>query len=198
MCKPDIILTIEPLIDVFRDLKIPYCISGSVASSAKGIPRTTIDVDIVTIIPPGLVSALEKKLANTYYISKEAVIDAIKNQSSFNLIHLETLIKVDVYMMKTNAYDIVAFSRKSTDSINNEHPEEQFYMASSEDIILSKLNWYKMGFEVSERQWDDIIGVLKIQKDSLDFDYLQKWAANLKITDLLTKAYQQTDIYPLK
>ncbi len=194
MKKSDIIETLEPVVAVLSELGIPYCISGSIASSAKGIPRTTLDVDIVTMIPPGRVQDLEKKLKNKYYISLAGMKDAIKNRSSFNLIHLETMIKVDVYIMKNNEYDVTSFRRRSLDSIDDNFPEDQFFIATSEDIILSKLEWYKMGFETSERQWGDIIGVLKVQSQSLDYNYLNQWAKELKVEELLSQAINKAGV----
>lgn len=194
MEKNDIIETLEPFVAVLKKLKIPYCISGSVASSAKGIPRTTLDVDIVTMLPPGRINDLEKQLCEKYYISLEAIKDAIRNHSSFNLIHLETLIKIDVYMMKDQPYDIAAFARRSLDSIDDNFPEEQFYLSSTEDVILSKLLWYKMGFETAERQWEDVLGVLKVQAKDIDYEYLQHWAKNIKVNDLLSKAFAESGI----
>ncbi len=112
--------------------------------------------------------------------------DAVVRQSSFNLIHYETAFKVDVFVRKMRPYDTVQLARRRKSVIATE-PEASVYVISPEDIILSKLEWYRQGGEVSERQWRDVLGVLKVRADELNLDYLQKWAAELRVDDLLAR-----------
>ena len=112
--------------------------------------------------------------------------DAIKRRSSFNVIHLDTMLKVDVFIPKSRSFDQEELRRAQQEVLLE--GTRPFNIASPEGTILNKLEWYRMGGEVSDRQWKDILGVLKIQGTNLDMDYLKKWSANLKVTDLLERA----------
>jgi len=171
----------------FEQLGVTYAIGGSLASSLHGVMRSTLDVDIVADmhiehIPP-LVAALSKE----FYADDEMMRDAIEHQSSFNLIHYATAFKVDVFIQKPRAFDRAQLERRRTSVITID-PEQSVYVTSPEDVILSKLEWYRMGGEVSDRQWRDILGVLKTRAGDLDVDYLHKWAKELKVSDLLERA----------
>lgn len=172
-------------------LGIPYAVGGSLASSLHGVMRSTLDVDIVTDmrlehIPP-LVAALSKE----FYADDEMMKGAIEHHSSFNLIHYETAFKVDIFIRKPRAFDQMQLERRRKTVIAND-PEESVYVASPEDTILAKLEWYRMGGEVSDRQWRDILGVLKTRAGELDLAYLKKWASELKVTDLLDRALRES------
>lgn len=179
----------EPLIRFFEANQIQYHIGGSVASSAHGIPRTTIDVDLVADIKLHHVEKMVQSLQTIYYIDASMIQSAISNQTSFNLIHLETIIKIDVFILKQDAFDQNVMSRAVKGTLNVGQAEPfQVQFSSPEDIILHKLSWFRMGGEQSERQWKDILGVLKIQRDSLDLEYMQIWAKQIKVDDLLERA----------
>ena len=186
MNTPDILAAITPIIDVLEHLSVAYHIGGSVASSINGISRLTIDVDLVADLRLEHVRPLVKQLEENYYIDADAVRDAIKRISSFNAIHLDTMLKVDVFIPKSRLFDQAELGRVQLKIL--EGSNRPFYIASPEGTILNKLEWYRMGGEVSDRQWNDILGVLKIQGTNLDMVYLQRWAAVLKVTDLLERA----------
>ena len=114
--------------------------------------------------------------------------------SSFNLIHLETSVKIDVFVYKDNAYQKNVIERSVEDTLVENEQSSKFRFATPEDIIINKLAWYKMGGKVSERQWLDIIGVIKIQGDSLDKKYLKKWSIKLELIELLEKAFIDAEI----
>ncbi len=187
-------ITIKPVVDAFEQLGIDYYIGGSVASSAYGIPRTTIDVDIIADLHLGHVHPLVKLLKETYYIDADMIRDAIKWRTEFNVIHLETMMKVDVFIPKTRSFDQSMLHRTRQEKIDTFENDSLFYLASPEDTILTKLEWYRMGGEVSERQWNDLLGVLKLQGTSLDFVYLRHWATNLNVADLLERAYEDAGL----
>jgi hypothetical protein len=189
MTSPDIFIALKSVIRVFNELNIPYYIGGSLASSIYGMPRTTLDADIVANIGLNHTTALKSKLENEYYVDENMIKNAIKNSSSFNLIHLETAIKIDVFVYKDDPYQQKAIERRVEDTLVEKDKSSKFFFASPEDIIINKLNWYQMGNKVSERQWLDVIGVIKIQGDSLDKKYLRKWAIKLELTELLEKAF---------
>ena len=183
---PDILATITPIVEALEQFRVPYYIGGSVASSFYGLPRLTIDVDLVADLRLEHVKPLVKLLQATYYIDDDMIRDAIRRRSSFNLIHQDTILKVDVFIPKSRSFDQEELKRVQTKVVEgNDRP---FYVASPEGTILNKLEWYRMGGEVSDRQWNDILGVLKVQGTALDMDYLQRWAANLNVTDLLERA----------
>lgn len=187
MEKSDIIKVLEPVIKAFDELKIFYYIGGSVASSIYGVGRSTLDIDMVSTIQPFQIDILVGKLKDTFYIDKCMIEDAIKSKSSFNLIHLDTMIKLDIFILLDNEYSINSFQRKRKDFIDENYKSLQVYVCSAEDIIINKLLWYKASDLKSEKQWLDIIGVLKVQCDLLDYDYLKSWASELGIIDLLEK-----------
>ncbi len=116
--------------------------------------------------------------------------DAIERQSSFNLIHYETAFKVDIFVRKSRAFDQMQLDRRRLSVIASD-PEESVYITSPEDTILAKLEWYRMGGEVSDRQWRDILGVLKTRAGELDLEYLRKWAAELHVSDLLERVLKE-------
>ncbi|MBC8229537.1 hypothetical protein H8E77_08325 [bacterium] len=193
MKKPDTVAALERVIEVFENLGIGYYIGGSIASSAYGIARATMDIDLIANLDQHHVEPLVRNLESEYYIDAGMITDAIRRHSSFNIIHLETMIKVDVFVLKEQPYHQKTFERKRIDTLDEESARG-FYFASPEDIILNKLEWYRMGGEVSERQWLDVLGVLKVQRDLLDTEYLRYWASELKLSDLLNQAFDDAGI----
>ncbi len=183
---PDILAAITPIVEALEELGIPYHIGGSVASSLYGLPRLTIDADLVADIRMKHVRPLVKQLETDYYIDEDMIRDAIKRRSSFNVIHLDTMLKVDIFIPKSRLFDQEEL-RKVRQEVLSEGTRP-FNIASPEGTILNKLEWYRMGGEVSDRQWNDILGVLKVQGTNLDMAYLQRWAADLSVTDLLERA----------
>lgn len=190
MKKPDILAALDPVVKAFEKIGVSYYLSGSVASSAYGIARATLDVDLVADLSVQHVNSLTEMLKSDYYIDKEMILDAIKRHSSFNLIHLETMLKVDIFIIKDRPYDGVAFQRKRKDTLDEEQGADEFYFASPEDIILNKLEWFQMGGKVSERQWHDVLGIMKVQRELMDKEYLRRWATELGISDLLEQAFR--------
>ena len=194
MNKNEIVDALEPLIKAFDDLGILYYIGGSVASSAYGISRTTLDVDMVLSLLPDHIPLLVRKLKSSYYIDPDMITDAIQKHSSFNLLHLATMLKIDVFILQDKPYPQKAFERKIQDKLDDSPEALSIYLCTPEDVILNKLEWYKAGGEVSERQWSDIIGVIKVQGDSLDKEYLKFWSKELEVFYLLEEAFIETGI----
>jgi hypothetical protein len=190
MKNPDILTATEPVAEAFEKLGILYYIGGSIASSAYGIPRATMDVDMVSVLKPEYVQPLVQMLQPAYYIDEDMILDAIKRQSSFNIIHLETMLKIDVFISKNAPYDMEALKRRRKDSLDEDQANVEFYLASPEDVVLNKLTWIRISGGASDRQWNDVLGVLKVQENSLDKNYLYRWALELNVEDLLKKAFQ--------
>ena len=190
MSASDIIKATRPLIQLLDQHSIRYYIGGSVASSAHGLPRTTIDVDIVVDLKHTHVEVIVEALQGSFYIDGEMIHTAIDNEASFNIIHLETFIKLDVFVLKSTPYDQMTIHRTTAGALAPDDSDELIVRFSSpEDIILHKLHWFRLGGELSERQWRDLIGVLKVQTDTLDRDYMQQWALQLGVNDLLERAF---------
>lgn len=190
----DITEAVLPLVKAFDKLGVSYYISGSVASSIYGVPRATIDVDIVLDLKPQHVHSLVEMLKATYYIDEEMVLNAIQKRSSFNLIHLDTMLKVDIFIIKDKPYNLKTLQRRRKDTFTEEKESTEFYIGSPEDIILSKLEWFRSGEYVSKQQWRDVLGILKVQKDLLDLEYLRHWASTLELSNLLDQAFHDAGI----
>jgi hypothetical protein len=193
MKKPDIIVALDMVVECFEKLGIAYYIGGSVASSAYGIARATMDVDLVANIETRQVDRLVKALETDYYINAETIRNAIHRSDSFNLIHLETMIKLDIFIVKDQPYDSKALTRRQPDTLDEES-SRKFYLSSPEDIILTKLQWYQAGGGVSQQQWKDVLGVLKVQADNLDLEYLKYWASRLNLSDLLSRSFDDAGL----
>ena len=194
MKKLEILSALIPVVNVLEKYTIPYYICGSIASSIYGMARATMDIDIVADVKLHHISLLRQELEKLYYIDEGMIKKAIQNSSSFNLIHLETVIKIDVFIFKDIPFHQNALELKIKDTFEDDDKKTKFYFSSPEDIIISKLQWYELGGKVSERQWLDIIGVIKIQGNSLDKNYLQVWSKKLKIFKLLENAFIDAEI----
>jgi len=176
---------------VLEKLGIPYLIGGSLASTLYGMVRTTQDSDIITEMRLEHVQLFCKSLKNEFFIDEEMIAESIQRNSSFNIIHRDTMFKVDVFVPRPRPFQQSQIARAQRQTFDLES-EMSANFASPEDVILSKLEWYRMGGDVSERQWRDILGVLKTRAGELDLDYLRKWAGELKVADLLERALTES------
>lgn len=172
------------------DLEISYVIGGSMASIIHGMLRTTMDVDIVADIQPEHVSPFITYLQGAFYVDEAVIRQAIQRRSSFNLIHLTTMFKVDIFLPKDRAFDQQQLKRRVAERIGLDE-KTQIWVLTAEDVVLAKLDWFRLGGEVSERQWRDILGVLKTQQARLDLDYLRHWAQDLSVADLMERALEE-------
>ena len=180
-------LAVVEALDAFG---VPYAIGGSFASALHGVMRATMDAAAVADLRLEHVEPLAQALGDAFYADAEMMRDAIRRQGSFNLIHLGTMFKVDVFVAKPRAFDRSQLARRQLHLLS-EDPERHAYVTSAEDVVLSKLEWYRMGGEVSDRQWRDVLGVLKVQGDRLDQDYLRRMSVELGVTDLLERVLEE-------
>lgn len=176
---------------VFERLAVPYFIGGSLASTLYGTVRSTQDSDIVAELSVEKVPAFVSALKDDFYVDDQMVADAVTGRTSFNIIHRESMFKVDVFVSRNRRFEQTQFSRSRKVNLSN-RPKRSAVFCSPEDILLAKMEWYRMGGEISERQWRDIDDVLKVQKNSLDIDYLNTMANELGVADLLERALSQT------
>jgi len=185
-------IAFDPVADALGALEIDYRIGGSVASSALGVGRSTLDVDIVADIREEHVDPFVARLTPTYYVDAESIRDAIRRRRCFNVIHLGTMIKVDVFVIGVQPYDRASFERVTVHGIGGDR-DRTFPLSTAEDVVLRKLDWYERGERVSERQWNDVLGVLRVQAEALDLDYLRRWAVHLGVSELLQRALRASD-----
>lgn len=185
--KLEILEALSPFLKTLEALGIDYQIVGSVASSAYGAARSTRDIDLVCPLDRSKVALLVSALKNEYYIDPDMIHEAINTSGSFNIIHLKTMFKLDVFILKNTPYETESFSRKHPEALGENQDQIQIYLSSPEDVIISKLNWYRLGGEASERQWLDIKTVYQVQLGSLDQGYITKWCQNLGLLDLWEK-----------
>jgi hypothetical protein len=172
---------------VLEELGVSYFIAGSLASTFHGMIRTTQDSDLVAKFGLDHTKPFVISLGEEFYIDQEMIVNAITNQSSFNIIHRESLFKVDIFIPRLGSFENEQFNRTQRQVLSLE-PKVEAFVASAEDTLLAKLKWYRMGGEVSERQWRDVIGMVKVQGSTLDMRYLTRMADELQVRDLLDKA----------
>ena len=175
------------VVQVLDGLGIPYVIGGSFASSAYGEARSTRDADLVVELRLDQVEALASRLESDFYISRDAISEAIRNRMSFNAIHLESMFKVDFFVLGPSAFDLEEFRRRVSRPVE-ELGGQTWIIKTPEDTVLRKLEWYRSGGEVSDQQWRDVLGVLAVWRGRLDEAYLDQWAAALRVSDLLEAA----------
>ena len=174
---------------VLEDVGARYAIAGSLASGVAGEPRSTVDVDIVVELESHQVDALAERLSTRFYVPVGLIRRAVQERSSANVIDTLTSLKVDLFMAGGTPLDRDALDRRvATVSADVEHP---LYVHTPEDVLLQKLRWYRKGGEVSDRQWRDVIGIVRVQGARLDRSYLTYGAALLGVPDLLDRVLAQ-------
>lgn len=188
----DLVEALVPVVEGMERLGVTYRIGGSVASAVLGVPRSTLDVDVVCDLGEPQVERFVAALERDYYVDREAVRAAVHTRRPFNLIHLTTMLKVDVFVVRDGAFDRVSFERHVDRALSDAPNARRFAFRAPEDVILRKLEWYRPGGEVSERHWADVVGVLRVQGDALDFAYLRRWAPDLGVLDLVERALVET------
>ncbi len=171
---------LKKVVAEFERLKIPYLVTGSVASMAYGEPRLTNDIDIVAAISDSHIEGLlEAFPQDEFFITKEMIRDAIHNIGQFNIIHPASGLKIDVIIKQNTPFDNSRFSR-----VKRIFPSESYQanFAAPEDVIIKKMQYYKEGG--SEKHLRDITGILKISGNEVDMDYISDWAKRLGLTEI--------------
>jgi hypothetical protein len=171
-------------------LGIPYLVGGSLASSLHGIPRATQDVDVVVRLTQRDVAGLVAALRGAFHLDEAAIREAIEQRAWFNLIHLGTLLKVDVFVAKEDEASRAQMKRRQRYVLEGE-PGGELVVASAEDVVAHKLYWYRLGDGVSDRQWSDALGVLRVTGPRLDLEYLRRASLRLGVEDLLDRVLEE-------
>jgi hypothetical protein len=176
------------LLEILDKLEIHYSVGGSTASSVHGTPRTTMDVVLVVDLPRDQVEEFASEVRGDFYVDAGMIRDALARGRAFNLIHFKSAYKFDLFPRRKDDYSQVEFGRRRFTPVLSLGPEPiECAVASPEDTILRKLEWYRAGGEVSEQQWNDLLGVIRVSGQDLDRAYLDKWAKHLKVDDLLER-----------
>lgn len=181
----DALESVLEVVDVFEELGVPYHVGGSLASSVHGVPRQTNDLDLVADVTPAQAVELGRRLGSRFYVDVDMITRAIRRRASFNLVHLGSGFKVDVFIVGRGAFDRMEFARSGPYHL--EGLPRELVVKSPEDTLLRKLDWYRQGGEVSDRQWSDILGILRTKGAVLDYSYLERWASDLGVEDLLAR-----------
>ena len=164
---------------------VAWFIGGSVASVVHGELRSTHDVDIVVELAAPQAAGLVAALTPRFFVQSESVRHAILHHSSCNVIHRATAFKVDLFLRRQRPFSIEEMRRSSLAELV---PGTRLRVASAEDCVLSKLEWFEKGGRVSDRQWRDVLGILKAQRGALDLAYLRRWATDLDVAAHLERA----------
>lgn len=189
---PDLIAALTPVVAALNQLGLRYYVGGSVASSFHGAARSTMDVDIVCELSAEKVSAFVSGFGDDFYISESAVREAIQRKSCFNLIHLPTSFKVDVFVSRGRPFDTSSMDRATEESLGGEPPLE-VRIATAEDSIISKLEWYRKTNETSERQWDDVTRLIRLLGSHADVARLTEMAESVGVDDLLKRLLKENE-----
>lgn len=176
--------------DILERLGIPYHVGGSIASSAHGMYRASADIDFVIDPTSDQLDALVHALEPGFYVSRSAVAKALSNRSTFNAIHDETSFKIDFFIKGTAPFDAEELRRSIRQEVGGERGQAVL-LKSPEDTVLRKLEWFRRGGEVSERQWQDVLSILAAARGQLDETYLERWALELGVADLLDRARRE-------
>jgi hypothetical protein len=186
--------TFQLLLDALNRLEIRHMIGGSLASSMRGIPRSTNDIDLVAVIEEEHISPLAAALRGDFYADPQSIREALYHRRSFNVIHFESGAKFDIFPAAGDAYLETQIDRSKLQEVAlGEGASVRCFLATAEDIILAKLAWYRAGGEQSDRQWNDVRGVLAVQGALLDRAYMQQWAEYLKVRDLLQRLFSERE-----
>ncbi len=173
---------------VLERLDVDWLIGGSIASSVYGVPRATNDVDLVAALRLAHVEPFVAGLGDNFYVSAQAVREAVLRARSFNVIDDETVTKVDVFIAPPGSTAARELTRRVWLTFDEPEASLRLPFASPADIVVEKLAWFDSGGRTSERQWQDVVGVLRVAAQSIDSALLRELSAERGLLDLLAAA----------
>lgn len=176
------------VVSVLNELGVDYFVSGSIASALHGEPRYTQDADLVVRLAASQVAPLVAAVQEKFYVSDTALLEAVRRRSSANLVHFQSAFKVDLMVSKERPFEKSRFLRR----LRLPAGAHQFWVASAEDMVLVKLEWFRLGGEISDKQWRDVLALLLTS--ARDRAYLQEWSQQLAVEDLLLKALAEAKV----
>lgn len=176
---------------ILESLSIPYYVTGGVASIAYGEPRTTRDLDLVIQIEPMDITRLSNVLEQEGFYCPPSSIEDIQigRGRTLSITHTETILNADIVVSQNTNFDQSKMERRQLVEVDE---NTSIWLASPEDIVLAKLLWGRQS--QSEKQWRDVLGVLKVQEENLDYGYLNLWSEDLGLSELLDQALQEAGI----
>lgn len=158
---------------------IHYMLTGSMASNAWGIPRTTHDIDFVVQVPPSQTARLAEAFTGDYFLDEATIRTAYQPPHQFNAIHVPSALKIDFWMLRAVPFERQMFARR----LRHEILAQTAWIATPEDVILHKLYWNQIS--PSDRQLQDAAGIVAVQQGGLDEAYLRRWATELGVGNAL-------------
>lgn len=188
----DLIDALVPVVESLQKLRIRHYVGGSIASSFHGATRSTMDVDLVAELNEEQIAEFVGCFGDDFYVSETAARDAVKRQSCFNLIHLPSSFKVDIFVSRKRPFDDASMSRATLVRLG-EARSVQVPIATAEDTIISKLEWFRLTNETSERQWDDVSRLLRLLGGAADIPYLRRAAESVGVEKLLERLFMELE-----
>lgn len=170
--------------DILESLDIRYAMVGSIASSVYGVPRATLDVDLLAAVDRTTIDEFVDRLERVFYVDRDAARAAVRTRRSFNVIHDETVVKADIYIPSS----AISWRELERRQLHAMPTGEKFWIISAEDVVAHKLAWFKAGSRVATRQLRDVVGVLSVRGDALDWSALEALCAELDVAELLVEA----------
>lgn len=184
----DVEVVFKDLVSCLDQLGDPYLVGGSLSTSAFGQPRQTNDIDIVLDLPGGRIGEAMNVFSPKFMVSESEIMDAVTSRqpyASFQLLHLERFMKVDVFVKQDTPIQESSFARRRKIKFIG---DAEAWFCSPEDSVLQKIRWYELGNRVSDRQWNDLVQVIEVQAENFDREYFREWADKLGIRELAEEA----------
>lgn len=194
MTPPDRLEALADIARILDELGLVYAIGGSLASARWGVPRLTNDVDVVVVLPPERVVDLVRAVEARFFVDEVAVQAAAVSRRSVNLLARDDFTKVDLFVADDSPWQRQQLARRRRQVLPPDVSPHPVYFASPEDTVLAKLRWFEQGHRVSDRQWQDVCNVLRVQGPALDMAYLRYWAVELGLGELLVAALAATGL----
>ncbi len=182
---PDLVAIALHVGSLLDDIGVAWVIGGSIASSVHGEARSTQDVDMVVALRSQHVKPLAERLGRDYYVEVDEMQSAVSAAASFNAIHFASAIKVDFFVAGEDAFEAERLAHRE----RLQMPDGVLYVDTAEHTMLRKLEWFRRGGEVSERQWRDVQAIARIQGERLDREHVRLWADRLGVTDLMQRVF---------